>query len=186
MRLLFIRHGATAGNREKRYIGRTDEPLCNEGIIQLKALSLPKVAMLFCSPMKRCIQTAEIIFPETEMIIENGFRECDFGVFEGKNYIELTHDPLYQKWINSNGKLPFPNGESPEGFRSRCVKAFEKAVSEYSGIKNAAFVVHGGTIMSIFEKYTVPHRDYYDWHCENGHGYICEWNGKELKIMEKI
>ena len=28
-KLLFIRHGATAGNLERRYIGYTDEPLCD-------------------------------------------------------------------------------------------------------------------------------------------------------------
>ena len=32
--LVFIRHGATKGNLEKRYIGRTDEPLCDIGIGQ--------------------------------------------------------------------------------------------------------------------------------------------------------
>ena len=36
--LLFIRHGATAGNLEKRYIGSTDEPLCDIGIAQVEAL----------------------------------------------------------------------------------------------------------------------------------------------------
>lgn len=36
--LLFIRHGATEGNLRRRYIGRTDEPLCEAGIAQVKAL----------------------------------------------------------------------------------------------------------------------------------------------------
>ena len=37
--ILFIRHGSTAGNLEKRYIGRTDEPLCEVGIAQIEALA---------------------------------------------------------------------------------------------------------------------------------------------------
>ena len=36
--LLFIRHGATAGNLQRRYIGRTDEPLCPAGLDQAEAL----------------------------------------------------------------------------------------------------------------------------------------------------
>ena len=37
-RLILIRHGATAGNLQRRYIGRTDEPLCEAGIQQVLAL----------------------------------------------------------------------------------------------------------------------------------------------------
>ena len=36
--LLFIRHGATEGNLRRRYIGRTDEPLCEAGIAQVETL----------------------------------------------------------------------------------------------------------------------------------------------------
>ena len=36
MKIVLIRHGATKGNLEKRYIGRTDEDLCGEGIKKLK------------------------------------------------------------------------------------------------------------------------------------------------------
>ena len=36
--IFFIRHGATEGNLRRRYIGRTDEPLCEAGIAQVKAL----------------------------------------------------------------------------------------------------------------------------------------------------
>ena len=32
MKIVLIRHGATAGNIEKRYIGITDEDLCASGI----------------------------------------------------------------------------------------------------------------------------------------------------------
>ena len=186
MKILFIRHGLTAGNIEKRYIGRTDEPLCSEGIAQLYELKLPSCETIVCSPMKRCIQTAEILFPQRGYIITEEFRECDFGDFEGMNYNELSHNADYQKWIDSGGTLPFPKGEAPEDFRRRCVKAFEDIVKSLGGAASVAFVVHGGTIMSILEKYAVPHRDYFDWHCENGHGYVCRRNGSELEITEKI
>ena len=35
MKIVLIRHGATAGNIEKRYIGTTDEPLCDTGTAQI-------------------------------------------------------------------------------------------------------------------------------------------------------
>jgi len=186
MKIVLIRHGLTAGNLEKRYIGRTDEALYHEGIARLKTLEYPQCEVLICSPMKRCIETAELIFHGQEAFIVPGLRECDFGAFEGKNYIELTGDTYYQKWIESGGNMPFPKGESLEDFRNRCSIAFEETLVKYKDNNSAAFVVHGGTIMSILEKYAVPHRDYYDWHCENGHGYICDWDGTELHITEKI
>ena len=186
MRVVFIRHGLTAGNLEKRYIGSTDEPLCSAGIAELKKLTYPACEVLICSPMKRCIQTAELLYPAQDIEVCDELRECDFGSFEGKNYKELSGDPDYQRWIDSGGTLPFPNGESPQDFRERCTSAFERLVSRYGASQSLAFVVHGGTIMSILEKYAVPRRDYFGWHCENGCGYICEWNGSELHITEKL
>lgn len=186
MRIVFIRHGLTAGNLEKRYIGRTDEPLCSEGIAQLKKQTYPPCEVLICSPMKRCIQTAELIYPEHDIELCDDLRECDFGDFEGKNYKELSDNPDYQRWVDSGGGMQFPDGESPADFRQRCAAAFEMIVRKYPASGSIAFVVHGGTIMSVLEKYAVPYGDYYSWHCENGHGYICLWDGKSLSVKEKI
>ena len=96
MKIMFLRHGLTNGNLEKRYIGTTDEPLCNCGIMQLKDTRFPHSDVLISSSALRCIQTAETLFPAQEIIIEKDFRECDFGDFEGKNYI-------YRSWRNDNG-----------------------------------------------------------------------------------
>lgn len=186
MKIVFIRHGLTAGNLEKRYIGTTDEPLCSEGIEKLRTHIFPRCELLICSPLMRCIQTAEIIYPVQKYAAYAGLRECDFGDFEGKNYVELSDNGYYQKWIDSGGEMPFPNGESPADFRHRCTAAFEMIVSKYADSDSIAFVVHSGTIMSILEKYAVPRSDYFSWHCENGHGYICEFDGTKLEISEKI
>ena len=67
MEIVLIRHGATAGNIEKRYIGTTDEPLCDTGMVQIqeymRAGCYPQVQALYVSPLKRCRQTAEFIYP---------------------------------------------------------------------------------------------------------------------------
>ena len=101
MKIVLIRHGATKGNLEKRYIGRTDEDLCGEGIKKLKedtcAGIYPPAQAVFSSPMKRCLSTAECIYPVQTPQIVWDFRECDFGLFEGKNYKELTGNPQYQQ-----------------------------------------------------------------------------------------
>ena len=35
-------------------------------------------------------------------------------------------------------------------------------------------VVHGGTIMNIMEAYALPKKEFYEWHVDNGCGYLVE------------
>ena len=105
-------------------------------------------------------------------------RECDFGAFENKNYQELSGNADYQAWIDSNGTLPFPGGESNEAFRQRCCQAFlyiteelQKQEEKTGQTLRAAVVVHGGTIMAILEHFGTPKKNYFDYQVKNGCGY---------------
>ena len=144
MKCVLIRHGKTAGNLAGRYIGcRTDEPLCPEGIAQLREGRYPAVERVFASPLRRCRETARLLYPAMEMEIVEDFRE------------------------------PFPGGESKAEFSRRCVRAFAACVAR-AGVSSAAFVVHGGTIMAILEKYARPPGTYYDFQVGNGQGYALD------------
>ena len=177
--LLLLRHSMTAGNLEGRYIGRrTDEPLCREGIRLLKSRTYPEADRIYASPMRRCVETAQVIWgAETAVTKVPGLEECDFGDFENKNYRELSENPAYQAWIDSGGTLPFPGGESAEAFKKRCRKAFVRLVREIRILEEnrsfrAALVVHGGTIMAILEQFGFPKREYFDYQVKNGCGYL--------------
>ena len=120
------------------------------------------------------------------------FREMDFGLFEGKNYQDLQGDARYQTWIDSNGTIPFPEGESREDFIARCRQGFEEMLRiAIAGVigrneedKNAAkqktmdenlriaAVVHGGTIMAVCSSFTDG--EYFDFQIGNGEGYRCK------------
>lgn len=63
MRVVLIRHSKTAGNLKGRYIGTTDEPLCEEGIRLLEGKTYPAAELVYVSPMKRCRETASLIYP---------------------------------------------------------------------------------------------------------------------------
>lgn len=186
VKINFIRHGMTSGNLEKRYIGKTDEPLCTEGITALKSKVYPIPGTLICSPMKRCIQTANLIFPGIDPLIYPELRECDFGDFEGKNYRDLNGNEDYQRWIDSGGTLPFPGGESPEDFRRRSCEGFLRAVSENKSSDAITFVVHGGTIMAVMERFAIPKRGYFDWQVANGCGFSAEFNDKRITLISEI
>lgn len=177
-----IRHFATLGNLHKRYIGTTDEPLCEEGKIKLHEINYPLVDALYSSPLKRCMETSRLIYPNLSPIIYKDLRECDFGTFENQNYMELSQNPDYQHWIDSQGQLPFPGGESLSLFKSRSLSAFHKVIknSLFNKYETIAMVVHGGTIMSILDEYSYPHHDYYDWQVKNGAGYTMEYHEGRL------
>ena len=135
---MMIRHGATKSNGEHRYLGRTEEALSIEGKNQLLNYKqfhcYPSVQHLFSSPMKRCIETADILYPNLQPAIIPEWGEMDFGAFEGKNHMELKDDTRYQAWIDSNGTLPFPDGESREDFILRCARGFERMTKEINAI----------------------------------------------------
>jgi len=203
MELAFIRHGKTSGNMQSRYIGVTDEELCKEGreeiINNLNLGIYPAADIVFASPMKRCIQTAEIIYPGIKLYLEDEFKEIDFGIFEGKNYCELDGSKEYQEWIGSGGKKGFPGGEAREEFSRRCINGFKKALSACwqvqveRGLKKelaVSFIVHGGTIMSVMESLISGDNNagtdnYFNYQCGNGHGYICRITENEDNITVK-
>ena len=176
--LVLIRHGATKSNKEHRYLGKTDESLSDDGksvlIEKKKGKMYPELSMIFTSPMKRCVETAELLYPEAKRIQIAEWEEMDFGDFEGKNYLDLKEDARYQEWIDSNGTLPFPNGESREAFIERCLKGFVRLI-EYLQ-KNLhpheiGVIVHGGTIMALLS--TLCKGEYFDYQVRNGEAYRC-------------
>ena len=168
-----IRHGQTPGNKLKRYIGVTDEGLSYAGIQAIKEKEYPVVDFIYTSPKKRCRETAAIIYQEQECWRLDDLKECDFGDFENKNHYELADNDDYQKWIDSDGLRPFPNGESLEGFGFRCVRGFTEVITNAfaKGYSTIAIVTHGGVIMSIMSQYGEKRTDFYSWLVENGEGY---------------
>ena len=195
--IILIRHGATAGNAEKCYIGaRTDEPLSEEGKRQLFGLKTRRPDRLYASPMRRCLETADILFDGQKVRTIENFRETDFGAFEGKNYMELSGNPDYQAWIDSNGEMAFPGGESREAFIRRSVEGFREMVQDIERCIArdesfdfcAAAVVHGGTIMAVLQR--LFGGDYYSYHVGNGEGYAFSlerrdgrWVPRDLRRM---
>lgn len=184
MKVVFelIRHGQTPANEMHCYLGKTQEGLSDKGrqqvqILQEKHVLLPPDCLLI-SPMTRCQETANILFPTTTPIIVSGFSEMDFGIFEQKTYMELKDNTIYQNWLDSMCEMKIPEGESKKEFVARVIFAYEKQkqniLKNYVDFINPvfSFVVHGGTIMALMSSWT--HEDYFDFQAENANGYHCE------------
>lgn len=187
MELYWIRHGMTKGNAERRYVGgRTDEGLTEAGKKEIEkraALGLyPRADAVFVSPMKRCRETAAVLYPDAERITVEAFRECDFGLLENKNEEELKGLAFYEEWICAGEGAAFPGGESPALFTKRCVEAL-RTLAETGKIRDkTAFVVHGGVIMSVLSSLDEKQKGFYGYYAENGWGYRCHMTMENEKM----
>ena len=176
MQVTLIRHSKTPGNAELRYNGRTDEPLSEEGVALAEQVGADLGVHRVCvTPLQRTQQTAVILFPEAEQIVVDDLREMDFGDFEGRSYTEMEHDQAYRAWVEGGCLAPCPNGEGREEFSDRVCAAFEGVVRAAAerGEETLTFVVHGGTIMAIMERFVRPRQDYYSYSVKNCQGYRC-------------
>lgn len=174
MELIILRHGKTVGNRENRYVGRTDEPLCDEYIAEVKVEGCDLgVSKVYVSPLIRARQTAQILFPNAKQTVVDGLREMDFGDFEGRTGDEMINDEAYRKWVDGSCEGLCPNGEDMTGFRNRVCRAFAQLTlnAAKNGNERIVIVAHGGTIMAVMSSFTEAKRPYFEWFVPNCHGW---------------
>lgn len=187
MNVWLIRHGRTEWNDTGRYQGQTDLPLSNEGAAELvRADFSPKT--VYVTPLKRTQETARILFPDARQIVIDDLREMDFGVFEGRTYIEMENDDDYRAWVEDNCRGRCPGGESREEFAARVCAAFKKLMDESED--DVVIVAHGGTQMSVMERFAVPHEPYFSRNAKNGTGYELDasnWRSdRTLELMRRV
>lgn len=172
-----IRHAITAANENGQYIGTTNIQLSEQGkaqLINLKRTALyPQADVIYTSPLNRCVETCEILYPNERYIAVPGLSECDFGLWEGKTATELEENPTFKSWIRNATDTPPPNGEGTDKFTYRVCSTFEKIVESLlkTGITNAAIVTHAGVLTTILSAYGLPKASPIDWATEPGLGY---------------
>ncbi|EEG31166.1 phosphoglycerate mutase family protein [[Clostridium] methylpentosum DSM 5476] len=172
-----IRHGITQGNLDGKYIGATDLPLCEEGIAQLGRLAdefeYPRVQKVYASPLRRAVETAELIYPDNFIQKVDSLREYNFGQFENRSMEELQGDPAFTAWMDSGMTGAPEGGESREQFEQRLILGFNEVILDMmrTDITSAALVSHGGVLMYLLSKFGLPQRRALDWQIEAGKGY---------------
>ena len=150
IKIAMIRHGKTYGNTLGRYIGVTDEPLCEEGKKELEQRTMDTVELLFVSPLKRCLETADILYPYAKQVKIPEFAECNFGEFENKNYQELKSSP--EVWLITPPMIQ-SDGSTEMEERAKRVEEVKDAV-ETIGEKNKL------TVLDLYS-YSQEHPEWY-------------------------
>jgi alpha-ribazole phosphatase len=161
-RISIYRHGATKGNEEGLYIGQTDYPLSDSGrealILKKARYEYPAVGRVYSSPLLRCLQTAEILFPGVGTVIADDFTEMNFGIFEELKAAELTPLESYQKWIKGGIDAKPEGGESGREVLSRCVGGMNAVILNMmkDDIAHASIITHSGIISNILSAMGLP------------------------------
>jgi alpha-ribazole phosphatase len=150
-KLFLLRHGKIGFSG--KYVGVKDVPLTPEGISQIK--NLQKVLQgknfykIYSSPMQRCRQTCDILFPNSVVTHRKNLKEINFGRWEGLTFEEISsRDPkIVTEWANNLPDFTFPEGESVDSFTKR-VHTIGTEIAEGQG-DNVLIVSHGGVIRSL-------------------------------------
>ena len=134
LRLLLLRHGETAWNRERRYQGWTDPPLSAEGLLQAEAaareLKEHAFAAVYASPLRRARDTAAAIAAPHGLEVETdpAFKELAFGQWEGLTLDEARagFPSVYDGWAKTPHLFSPPGGESLAQARERVLAGLER------------------------------------------------------------
>ena len=140
VKITYFVHGTTTDNKNEISSGWKDVELSELGVKQSKELTQQtkdiKFDVVFCSDLKRTIQSAKLTWEGKYKIIpDKRLRECNYGDFNGKP--SSVVEPLQEKSIYT----PMPNGESYEMVKDRVQDFLNSIKNKYDG-KHIAIVAH--------------------------------------------
>ena len=149
-RLATVRHGETDYNKEGRYAGTIDVSLNENGRNDSRRASKIIVDMKFdvliASPLKRAIETAQILTNGCVEIIPCPYaRERDYGILQGRTSedVDLIRPPIH--FIKIGGdyhSLDPPGAETFEELRVRAARLLYFVLENFKG-RRVLLVSHG-------------------------------------------
>ncbi|WP_108670982.1 histidine phosphatase family protein [Peribacillus acanthi] len=174
--ITFIRHGLTKSNLKKAYLGWTDEELSEQGRKELSRYLHMNPASIFTSDLKRCIETASILFPLQPVMTIPDLREMHFGDWEWLTHEDLQEDDHYQKWLEGYERMNTPNGESFLQFQQRVEKGWDQIRNRiiHGKNKDTVIIAHGGSLRYILSQLDSEQRSFWDIPLSHGSGYTIQ------------
>ncbi len=158
--LFLVRHGRTIMNSQNRWQGRTDSPLTDEGIAQIRKVAEKFVnsdAMgIYSSGIQRAITSARIISTITGIPVKgecDGLNERNLGKLE-----TLTSDEIRAMYGIEFTTITSTEIEKVEGvekwdeFVCRIFRTLDTIRSRESG--NLILVTHGGVLRAVYNTIT--------------------------------
>jgi broad specificity phosphatase PhoE len=149
LHLFLIRHAESEFSRARRFTGRRDVGLTDEGRRQAealaRALSPVSLAAVYASPLVRSLETAEAIARPhgLPVRVEPAFSEMAFGEWEGLTREEARSGfpELYECWRRTPGQIVCPGGEAMTDVAARVAGALDALRAAHAGA-TVAVVTH--------------------------------------------
>ena len=171
MKLIIVRHGQTIGNSKKIIQGKMPGKLTKKGIEQSKIVGkqlkekYPKIDLVFCSPLNRCVETLNNILEEypieSEILMSNLLEERGFGEWEGTEENLIDWEEIDKDSVE-NKKMGV---ESWVDVQKR-VELFLEDLKLEDNKETVLIVSHGGPIKVMINKITG--KDFDSIEVENG------------------
>ena len=147
--IYLIRHGLTAANKNDVFAGHTEEPLHSEGVTQLvevgKRLAGSGIGKIFCGPLARTRQSAEIVSALLGVGIEpkEALTEISISHWDGltKEAIRTRFGPEYPSWHDDPAGFFVPGCETIAQVQQRAVSCLEAILREFPG-RNLLVISH--------------------------------------------
>jgi broad specificity phosphatase PhoE len=157
--LWLVRHGQTDWNLEGRFLGQADQPLNKNGVAQAEEVahffSQKKIKVIFCSDLKRAVQTASIIAQVAglQVIVDPRLREICQGVLEGKIFstIQEIYPDIVALRRNDPLNVRAPGGETIPEVSRRVYQAADDISLKYPG-QHILVVSHGVALATLIVK----------------------------------
>jgi broad specificity phosphatase PhoE len=155
-RLLLVRHGATTLSAEDRFAGSTDVALSDQGRHQAARLGArladDVIAAVYCSPMRRTIETASLIAAVHKLapVTRPGLREIDHGHWEGltRQEVEQRFGDEYARWERDPFTVAPSGGECGVDVMARALPVIRTIIESHRG-QNVLVVSHKATIRLV-------------------------------------
>jgi broad specificity phosphatase PhoE len=149
--VFLARHGQTAYNLEGRFQGQQPVPLDDTGRAQAGVLAERAAgydfAALWCSPLLRARETAEIVSARIGLEPREDARlmETDAGDWTNRPFSDVQSEApeLFEKFFTGNPSFAFPGGES---FAAQEVRVAASLREIEAGALPALVVCHGMVI----------------------------------------
>lgn len=140
VKITYFVHGTTTDNQKNISSGWFDVELSELGIkqsIDLKEqIGGKKFDVVFCSDLKRAVDSAKLTFEGIVPIIQDArLRECNYGEYNAKSSDVV--EPMQEESIEKR----FPGGESYEDVKARVGEFLDFLKQNYND-KNVAIVAH--------------------------------------------
>ena len=156
VRLLLIRHAATAWTAQGRFQGQSDVPLSPHGQHQATALAqrlrAETLPLLYASDLQRAWETAQTMAAPHALHVhaEPRLREMAFGRWEGLTYAEIQEQDAQglAAWEHDQLHNATPGGETLLQMTERVRAAYANMLA-IGQEKTIGLVAHGGPLQLL-------------------------------------